>query len=117
MSSNQSGTTDETLPRRIFVAVFLLSLAVLIIQICLSRIFSFTIWYHFAYISISLALLGFGASGSMLAAFPRLAGASVGRALGLYAALSALTTLVMLVVIGTLPLHPFEVLHSRAELC
>src|SRR5436190_22670803 len=108
--------TNAPLPRRLFIAIFLLSLAVLLVQIALSRIFSFTIWYHFAYISISLALLGFGASGSMLAAFPHLAGASVGRALGLYAALCALTTLVMLVVIGTLPLHPFEVLQSRAEL-
>lgn len=116
MDSSEITANGEVFPRRIFVAVFLLSLAVLMVQICLSRIFSFTIWYHFAYISISLALLGFGASGSMLAAFPGLGGKSVGRAVGLYAALCAATTLVMLVVIGTLQLTPFEVLQRSTEL-
>ena len=31
-------------------------------------------FYHFAFLSVSLALLGFGASGSALATFPRLGG-------------------------------------------
>jgi SAM-dependent methyltransferase len=46
--------------------------AVLMLEIGLTRIFSYTIWYHFAYLTISVALLGFGASGSVLAAWPRL---------------------------------------------
>ena len=68
MTTNGEPSSDTPLPRSIFVAVFLLSLAVLMVQIALNRIFSFLIWYHFAYISVSLALLGFGASGSMGAA-------------------------------------------------
>jgi len=107
---------DSLLARRIFPTVFLLSLGVLMLQIALNRIFSFTIWYHFAYISVSLALLGFGASGSMLAAFPRLGGQRICPTIGLYCGLCAATTLVMLIVIGSVPLNPFEVLHSRAEL-
>ncbi|MBI4514769.1 MAG: hypothetical protein HY699_03010 [Deltaproteobacteria bacterium] len=115
---NQTGTPKaaERLPRRIFPTVFLLSVAVLMVQIALSRIFSFTIWYHFAYISVSLALLGFGASGSMLAAFPSLGSEPIGRTIGAYSALCAVTTVVMLVVIGTVPLHPFEALSKGSEL-
>lgn len=103
-------------PRRVFGAVFLLSAAVLILQIALNRIFSFTIWYHFAYISISLALLGFGASGSMLTAFPRLGAAAPERLIGLYGALCSAGTLLMLVVVGTVPLNPFEMLRQGSEL-
>jgi len=100
----------------IFGAISLISIAVLMLQIVLSRIFSFTTWHHFAYISISLALLGFGASGSMLAAFPKLGGESIGRPIGQYSAASAVMTLVMLLVISTVPLEPFDVITSKTEL-
>src|SRR6266404_8439702 len=103
------------LPRPILIAVFLLSLAVLMAQIALNRIFSFTIWYHFAYISISLALLGFGTSGSLLAAFPEL-GRRSHWTMGCCCALAAVATVAMLVIIGTLPLHPFEIRKNGAEL-
>jgi hypothetical protein len=108
-------TSEGALPRRIFLAVAVLSLAVLMLQIALNRIFSFTIWYHFAYISVSLALLGFGASGAMLAAFPGIGGTSLTRTVGLYSALCALTTVLMLLVVGGIPLHPFAVLQSEGE--
>ncbi len=57
--------SDPSARRPIFLGVFLLSMAVLVLQIALTRIFSFTIWYHFAYVSISVALLGYGASGRL----------------------------------------------------
>ncbi len=107
---------DRLLSRRQFSAVFALSVGVLMLQIALSRIFSFTIWYHFAYISVSLALLGFGASGALLFAFPGLAGASIGRTMGRYCAGSAVTTFVMLLVVGGVQLSPFDVLRSPTEL-
>ncbi len=50
----------------------LLSAAVLLAQVALTRVFSITQSYHFAFLVISLALLGFGASGSLLALAPRL---------------------------------------------
>lgn len=116
MRTTQASATGEMVPRKIFLAVFLLSLAVLMLQIALNRIFSFTIWYHFAYISVSLALLGFGASGSTLAAFPRIGASSVGRAIGLFSGVSAVMTLLMLLVISFVPLQPFDVLQHRVEL-
>jgi predicted membrane-bound spermidine synthase len=59
-------------PTRIFAGIAAAAGAVLMLEIGLTRIFSYTIWYHFAYLTISVALLGFGASGSVLAAWPRL---------------------------------------------
>jgi len=57
----------EMLPRD--TAVFLLSAATLAYQIVLLRAFSIGQWYHFAFMVISIALLGFGASGTLLAAW------------------------------------------------
>ena len=50
-----------------------LSAAVLALQVDLTRVLSIGQFYHFAFLVISLALLGFGASGTMLAIWPRLA--------------------------------------------
>src|SRR5579862_1474074 len=57
--------------RGVYVAVFLTSIALLALEVSLTRLFSFTVWYHFAYLTISVALLGFGSSGALVAAFPR----------------------------------------------
>ncbi|MFQ5926508.1 MAG: SAM-dependent methyltransferase, partial [Terriglobia bacterium] len=48
------------------VAILLISAATLAYQIALMRVFSISQWHHFAYMVISIALLGFGASGTFL---------------------------------------------------
>ena len=59
-------------PKRLYAGIAASAAAVLMLEIGLTRIFSYTIWYHFAYLTISVALLGFGASGAALAAWPKL---------------------------------------------
>jgi len=53
------------------VALLLVSASVLSYQIILVRAFSIGQWHHFAYMVISIALLGFGASGTLLAVLHR----------------------------------------------
>ena len=62
-------------PRRLalILAIACSSAAALIFEIALTRIFAVTQFYHFAFMAVSLALLGYGASGSILAVFPALA--------------------------------------------
>src|SRR4051794_2387707 len=50
--------------RLIFAAVFLLSGATLMNELLLVRIFSVTMWYHFAFMTICLALLGMSIAGT-----------------------------------------------------
>jgi hypothetical protein len=50
-----------------FLSVALLSAALLAYEICLMHLFAVIHFHHFAYMVISLALLGYGASGSALA--------------------------------------------------
>lgn len=47
-------------------SVFFVSWGVLALELALVRLFSIAHWHHFAYLIISIALLGFGASGSAL---------------------------------------------------
>ena len=53
------------------VALLLVSATVLAYQVLLVRAFSIGQWHHFAYMVVSIALLGFGASGTLLAALDR----------------------------------------------
>ena len=54
------------------MGIFCVAMAVLCLEVILTRVFSFSIWYHFAYLTISMALLGFGSSGAILAAYPKI---------------------------------------------
>jgi len=54
------------------LGLFLLSTATLAYEINLTRLFSVAQFYHFAFMIVSIALLGFGASGTVLALFSRL---------------------------------------------
>jgi len=57
---------------RIPPLIFLASMASLAFEVLLTRIFSITLWYHFAFMVISIAMLGFAASGTILALYPGL---------------------------------------------
>jgi hypothetical protein len=54
------------------VGMAVLSAATLAAEVSLTRVFSIAQYHHFAFLLVSLALLGFAASGSLLAAWPRL---------------------------------------------
>lgn len=49
-----------------YPAIFLVSISIIAYQLLLIQVLSLVQWYHFAYMIISVALLGFGASGSIL---------------------------------------------------
>ncbi|MDH3407976.1 MAG: SAM-dependent methyltransferase [Gammaproteobacteria bacterium] len=53
--------------RRLFFATLLVSAAAIGYEILLMRVLSIVQWHHFAYMIISLALLGYGASGTFIA--------------------------------------------------
>ncbi|KAA1001772.1 SAM-dependent methyltransferase [Paraburkholderia panacisoli] len=55
------------MPSAPLFALSVLSAAVLGYEILLMRLFSIILWHHFAYMMISIALLGYGAAGAMVA--------------------------------------------------
>ena len=50
-----------------YVALAVISAAILAYEVLLVRLFAIVQWHHFAFMAISIALLGFGASGTWLA--------------------------------------------------
>ena len=89
----------------VYATLFLASCALLTLEISLTRFFSFTIWYHFAYLTISVALLGFGSSGAIISAFPdvfrRRGQALLQASLGL----AALCTIVGFILLAQFPVE------------
>lgn len=65
MTKNLSADFNNNV--RILLALFLHSLSIISFQIILMRILSITQWDHFANMIISIAMLGFGVSGTLLA--------------------------------------------------
>lgn len=53
------------------IALFLFSVALLSIQISFTKFFSVVLWYHFGFMIISTAMLGFSVSGVFLSLFPK----------------------------------------------
>ncbi len=51
---------------KVNISLLLLSFALFVYQVCLLRIFSVADYYHFAFMIVSVSLLGFGISGSFL---------------------------------------------------
>jgi len=54
-----------------FPGVGLTSLATLMFQVALTRIFSVSLWHHLAFMVVSIAFLGYGASGTLLMLAPK----------------------------------------------
>ena len=58
--------------RPILPQIFIVSLSSLAYELTLTRIFSISLWYHFAFMVISIAMLGIAASGTLLSVYPKL---------------------------------------------
>ena len=91
-----------------FVGIFLLALATLLYEVTLTRIFSFVIWSHFAFMIVSTALFGFGLAGVFLF-FAGHRGWKCGRdQVPWFSALFGLSALASLLVIIHVPLSIAE---------
>lgn len=81
-------------------------MAVLTLEIALTRIFSVSLWYHLAFMVISTALLGFGASGTFLTLRRDLLEKNLERNLTRFAGLMAVAIVICFAIMIRLPLDP-----------
>ena len=91
------------------------SAGVLAFEIVLTRVFSVTQFYHFAFLTVSLGLLGFGASGSALAAFPRL-GRGGPRRWAVLGFAQGVSTLGAYAVTNRIPFDTFAIAWDRRQI-
>ncbi|HFD81598.1 MAG TPA: SAM-dependent methyltransferase [Gammaproteobacteria bacterium] len=97
-------------------AITLLSAAALAYEVLLMRLFSIIQWHHFAYMIISLALLGYGASGTFLALLQRRLLAHYPAALLTNLLLFAGSALPAFLLAQDIPFNPEQMLWEAREL-
>jgi spermidine synthase len=96
-------------------SIALLSGAALAYEILLMRLFSIIQWHHFAYMMISLALLGYGASGTFLALAQRWLHGRFLLAYLLNAIMFGITALVCFRLAQMVPFNALEVLWDPRQ--
>jgi hypothetical protein len=101
----------DVVPRRLHWLIFWLSASVLAFEIALMRILLIASWHHFAFLVISVVLLGFGASGTALTIARRWV---MPRAPGVLLLLAVLTAVSMPVCVALAQLVPVEARFAPA---
>ena len=100
----------------VLAAVAILSAATLGYEILLTRLFSIVQWHHFAFLAISVALLGFGASGTFLVVLGNRIRTGIGPFLALAALGFALAAPVGFVIAERVPFNVLDAPWSLRSL-
>lgn len=100
----------------LYLGILLISIATLSLEVSLTRVFSVSLWYHFGFLVISLALLGFGASGTLLAICPVFSRGKTQVWLSLFSAAFSLAVLFAYFITLALPVDPYLVLWDWSQL-
>jgi hypothetical protein len=95
-------------------ALFLVSCGLLLFEVALTKIFSIILWYHFGFLVISIALLGFATSGVWLALRPEVLERGSALLVRLSGWSAFATTIVLWLVIHT-EVDAFSVIADRNE--
>ena len=98
------------------LAISLVSAGVLAYEVLLARLFSIIQWYHFAYMVISVALLGYGASGTFLALVRDRLQPHASAAFALFAALFGITAVACFALAQRLPFNALELIWDPRQL-
>ena len=93
-----------------YISIFLLSASIISYEILLMRLFSIAQWHHFAYMIISLALLGFGASGTAIALLQKWLMRYFEHAYSLCCLIFAFAVVLCFLVVQDVPFNPFMIL-------
>jgi hypothetical protein len=100
-----------------YAGILLLSLATLLLELALTRVLSVANWYHFGFLVISTALLGFGVAGVTLSLWTRLREEMpLDRTLALLALLFGFVSLASFWLMQRIPFQPFRLFLDHLQL-
>ena len=97
-------------------AISLVSAAAIAFEVLLVWLYAIVQWHHFAFMIISVALLGYGASGTFIALARRWLLARYTAAWQVNAALFGLTSVLAFALIQRIPFNPLAVVWEPAQL-
>jgi hypothetical protein len=100
----------------IYLGLALLSAAAIAFEVTLTRLFSVTQWYHFAFLAVSVALLGYGASGTVLSLVPSWSRPPVARRASTIATLFAAGVVAAYLCLNYLPFDSYRIAWERIQI-
>src|SRR5216684_4055355 len=109
-------TSGKLFPHMPLVAIALTSAGLLAYEVLLTRLFSIVLWHHFAYMVISIALLGYGASGTFLALAQDRLRRHVAAVFAGSAALFGISSVIAFAIAERLPFNALAVIWDPRQL-
>ena len=97
----------------VYFGIFFMSMAIIMLEISLTRVFSISLWYHFAFLVVSMALLGYGISGVFISFFPSLLKKDLLKLLAAFAFIFAAAMPVCFYIMTQIPLDPYKITKLR----
>jgi spermidine synthase len=95
--------------------IFLVSMAVILLEINYTRVFSFKLVYYFTYLIIGISLLGLGAGSVVTAMAPRLRRAASGQLIPACALAGGVSVLVGYWIVAAVQLNTFDLTSAFAQ--
>ena len=102
--------------QRLSTAILLVSAAAIGYELLLIRVLSIVQWHHFAYMIISLALLGYGASGTFIAVFRRTLEPHFEQAFAICAFAFSIAMVACFIVGQRVPFNALEIIWDRKQI-
>ena len=101
--------------RRFYPETFFIALAVILLEVSYTRVFSYKLVYYFTYLIIGISLLGLGAGGVFVAVFERLRKTATERVLLVSCVVAAVAVIASYLLVALVPLHLFRMMMSLAH--
>ncbi len=98
-----------------YAGIFLIALSTLLLEFSLTRVLSVSLWYHFAFMVISVALLGFGVSGVVLSLNKRLNTMETGKLLSFLSIFYGASVIISFILMNRIPFDPFSLLTDPVQ--
>lgn len=102
--------------KRIAISVFCVSAGIIAYQLVLIRILSIIQWHHFAFMVISIALLGFGSSGTILSLFRDKILPKFGLLFPLFLLVCALSMVISPIILQQITFDPYLLIWDISQL-
>jgi spermidine synthase len=107
--------TDDQTATPPLLSIFILSASALAYEVLLIRLFSIIHWHHFAFMVISIALLGYGVSGSLITVFRHWLLNNYDRIFIANILLFGIASIACFIVVQQLPFNTLEILWDSAQ--
>lgn len=116
LTTNITTNKSEQVKNTYYAGIFLVALSTLLLEFTLTRVLSVSLWYNFAFMIISVALLGFGISGVLLSVSKKLQTIPADKLLTILSMIYGISVIISFIIINKIPFDPFSLLSQSVQL-